>query len=166
MSADPKKTDETVEEIARFCSRLLGTDPKAPLAGVQSAPLAGVVLETWFKLRGSDEKPAAKRDAPQDFEDAVFSQPWTVYSIRCSANGRVYVGRASKGFTDRYPGGRWWDRTHSAMLKSDLEQYGRSSFRVAIHACADEDDMIRVEAELQRSNRLFTYNIKREPDAK
>jgi len=99
----------------------------------------------------------------QTYADPIYREPWSCYVIRNMATGAAYVGRASKGFLDRYPGGEWWDSHHNKRLMQDVLAYGLMSFRVLIYVCHDEPDMLRQEGELQRANRLYTYNVRAEP---
>ena len=53
---------------------------------------------------------------------------------------------------------------HNKRLVRDVEAYGLMSFKVLVWVCNDETDMLRQEAELQRANRLYTYNERAESD--
>lgn len=51
-----------------------------------------------------------------------------IYRITNFAENKVYIGKASHGFSHRYRGGKWWKHTHNRELKSDYERLGPDSF--------------------------------------
>ncbi len=55
-----------------------------------------------------------------------------IYRITNTVLGRVYIGKATKRFVDRYRRGEWWKHTHNHELKADYEQYGAQAFEVDI----------------------------------
>jgi hypothetical protein len=158
-------------EFLRFCSRALGTNRKHPLQargsdGTKDVPGATIsALVEAFKEIEPRAPEVPKSLTPETFEGPQWREPWTVYAIRNTITGGVYVGRAGAGFLKRYPGGRWWEETHNARLRRDAEMYGVLSFRVSLWIEPDEPSMIRREAELQRAMRLHTYNEREDPDA-
>jgi hypothetical protein len=162
----PPGKEETVEnfkELREFCAGLLGTSPTAPLKDANGATI-GALVESFVRLKKLDEPKQAGLLA-QSFEDAIFSEPWSCYVIRNSANGVSYVGVAEHGFVRRYDGGRWWESHHNARLAQDVLTFGLVSFRVQIYVCADETDMRRQEAMLLTANRFYTYNVRSEADS-
>jgi hypothetical protein len=121
------------------------------------------MVDAFKEIEPRTEVP--KTLAPETFEGPQWIEPWTVYAIRNVITGAVYIGRASKGFNHRYFGGKWWEATHSPRLRRDAEMYGALNFKVSLWIALDEADMVRMETELQRANRLHTYNERSEPDA-
>lgn len=102
---------------------------------------------------------------PQDFTANYFDEPFVCYTIRNKVTGSMYVGRSAVGFNRRYGGnGAWWENHHNSRLVNDVVMYGRLNFTVNIYVCQDETDMMSQEANLLRSNRPLTYNVKAEPD--
>jgi hypothetical protein len=157
----PPEHSSRTRAFLRFCSSALGTAREAPLKDVNGA--LATALVTAFAECNPVEKEHRDR-ALQSFEDPIYSAPWTCYSIRNMATGGAYIGRAANGFLSRYPGGRWHEDHHNKRLVQDVLSYGLMSFRVLVYVCNDETDMRRQEAELQRANRLYTYNVRAEED--
>ena len=97
------------------------------------------------------------------YDDAQYDQPFTVYLINNTINRRTYIGRAEKGFIQRYPPrGEWWNDHHNKFLSDDVQLYGVGAFRVHVQICEDEKHMKEAEAQYLFVNRLFTYNIRNE----
>ncbi len=143
-----------------FCSRALGTSPEAPLKEINGALVGGLVEA--YKATRAPRRPVVPH--VQTFTDAVYSQPWTVYVIRNKVTTAAYVGSSASGFLHRYPRGEWWLAHQNESLGRDAWTYGVRNFRVLVHVCTDRGDMHRVEADLIRANRPYTYNIRHEPD--
>ena len=118
------------------------------------------VLEAFKATR--EQETATLRVALQDFSEPIFQERCVCYTIRNRVNGYVYVGSTTKCFTERYRKGAWWEESHSERLTSDALVYGIGNFTVNIYACADVEDMNRVEAQLQTAHRLVTYNLRRD----
>lgn len=156
---------ETIEaKFADFCRRWLGltaTDP-LPQSGTTLKSLLDI-FSTLAELASSGKQAPAVRQL-QDFSDSIYDEPNVCYVIHQLDTGRRYIGKTATGFRTRYSGCRWWEKTHSKRLADDVQIYGLASFRVHIYVCANEQDMDRTEASLLTAHRLYTYNIRREPD--
>lgn len=153
-------SDSRKNAFLDFCCEALGTQRNAPLQG-QAGATIGAIVEAFTKIH------PMKEDSPrslQEFEDPIYSEPFVCYVIRNFANGSAYVGIASGGFLSRYPKGMWWKDHHNERLMRDALVFGLANFRVHLYVCTDEIEMRRRETELIRSHRLFTYNLKNEPD--
>ena len=105
----PSEHSSRSKSFLHFCASALGSDKDAPLKDCNGA-LAGALVEAFRRVCNPVEKEHRDRKL-QDFEDPIFSEPWVCYSIRNMGTGRVDIGRASKGFLDRYPNGEWWSVT-------------------------------------------------------
>ena len=57
-----------------------------------------------------------------------------IYLIRNKVNGKCYIGQTIRSFHGRYSGGRWWDKTQSDALRSDVKVFGVKSFEVIVLA--------------------------------
>src|SRR5215472_959767 len=165
-------TKEREDLFMSFVSRALGTPSECPLKDVNGTAIKALVeaFDTLHAIKKDDQAPSVvlekgpTKPEVQDFQDAIYEEPWTVYVIRNTVSGVCYVGVASKGFKRRYRGGEWWAEHHNDRLSRDVVAFGLMSFRVLVHVCLDETDMRRQEAELLRANRLYTYNVRNEPD--
>lgn len=55
-----------------------------------------------------------------------------IYKIINLINGKCYIGKALNTFRKRYRGLKWWEKTHSFLLKRAIEKYGLKNFKVEI----------------------------------
>lgn len=120
------------KDFADFCRLVLGD--KEP-----NGQIVGNLLEAYLRL-GVDSRAAV----PQRPATLDFSKPWQVYEIRNLRTGRVYVGRAAKGFALRYPR-EWWEGHHSLALTNDIVLHGLATFGVNVFQCVDAADMCTLE---------------------
>ena len=160
----------STDRFIDFCTKALtGPLEKAPGATIDALQKAFMALEALdapppMEPEKLPEPVVKQASVIQEFHDQVYSEPWTVYVIRNTINGVCYVGRAAKGFKDRYPRGRWWAKHHCDRLVDDVLNFGLTSFKVCVYVGNDEQDMKRLEAQLISAHRFFTYNERPEPD--
>lgn len=76
-----------------------------------------------------------------------------IYRILNQKNNKSYVGKSIGTFKTRYSGGNWHKHSHSALLKSDVEKYGKENFEIQIL----EDNILSIE----ELNKLEVLNIKK-----
>lgn len=144
-----------------FCRRMIGTQEASPVPNNGTTIKSLIELHEYLYPEPGQTKTLR---LVQDFSDSIYDEPNVCYVIHQMDTGRRYIGKTSIGFRKRYPQCRWWDKTHSKRLADDVVIYGLASFRVMIYVCNDELEMDRMEASLLTANRLFTYNIRPEPD--
>ncbi len=100
-------------DFLRFCQRALGSPQTAPLREQPGALVSALVAA----FQETHPLPKARNErSVQGFEDRIYSEPHSVYVIRNTVNGVVYVGRAKGGFLARYPKGEWWKEHHNERL--------------------------------------------------
>jgi hypothetical protein len=122
------------EDFLNFLKR--GLDGKEANGAAISA-----LLDAYVRLG------AAPQVVPDRAETLDYAQPWQVYLIRNVATGKSYVGRAAKGFLQRYPEGAWW-LSHNDTLALDVLLVGVHAFRVQVFQCVDSEDMCRLESRM------------------
>ena len=149
-------------DFLRFCSKALGTGENTPLRDINGATIGALV--DAFRECNPIAKPTPSALSMQSFDEPMWSERWTVYTIRNQVSGAVYVGVAKEGFRARYSACEWWKDHHNERLMRDVLAYGLMNFRVLLYVCIDARDMKRQEAELLRANRLITYNVRPESD--
>tara|TARA_R110000824_G_scaffold36369_2_gene113120 strand:- start:170 stop:628 length:459 start_codon:yes stop_codon:yes gene_type:complete len=101
-----------------------------------------------------------------DFSEPRYNVPMVVYTIQNSQNHKVYIGKTTTSFCERYPSGKWWIETDNKDLVFDLEKYGYANFNVNIYLCDNEQMMDQYEATLINANWSLRYNRKPEPEVK
>ena len=101
-----------------------------------------------------------------DFTEPRFNTPMVVYTIQNTQNRKVYIGKTSKSFCERYPKGFWWEKTHNKDLLYDLQKYGYANFNVNVYFCDDKEQMDSYEASLISMNWALRYNRKPESEVK
>ncbi len=135
------------KDFADFVRLVMG-EKEANGAAIQA------LLEA-YRLLSSNRLPAPERPMTLN-----YSQPWQVYEIRNTITGRLYVGRAAKGFLNRYPDGAWWFH-HNEDIGQDIVIYGLQAFQVRVFQCVSSEDMCTQEY-LMYVNSISRYN-KNEP---
>jgi hypothetical protein len=86
----------------------------------------------------------------------------SIYMIKNNINNKVYIGKTTASFEQRYHG-KWWQNTHNKHLKKSAKKHGHENFTVSILKEFDNiEDLNKAEIdfiiEYKSLDSLFGYN--------
>jgi len=127
-----------------------------------TAPIIMELIKQAHREFMKDQRPISM----PDFSEPRFNTPNVVYSIQNTQNRKVYIGKTTKSFCQRYPEGRWWKETENKDLFHDIAKYGYANYNVNIYLCDSKEQMDQMEATLINVNWAIRYNRQPEPEVK